>query len=144
MEDHQNATRLGVTAAYARCLPNFASTPPTAPVTQDVTIYHAQPHGNVDPLRRPIVPDLYVNIESVLPEKRSMLACHRSQKEWLDRTQGMESYLNTMEEFGRETGELSGRFAAAEGWRRHLHLGFCAANADPLADALARFVHAAE
>ena len=27
-------------------------------------------------------------------------------------------------------------FEYAEGWRRHLHLGFCPEDADPLADAL--------
>jgi hypothetical protein len=31
---------------------------------------------------------------------------------------------------------MSGRFAHAEGWRRHLHLGFSAHDDDPLADAL--------
>ena len=36
----------------------------------------------------------------------------------------------------REVGQLSGRFEYAEGWRRHLHLGFCAAGDDPLASTL--------
>jgi hypothetical protein len=31
-----------------------------------------------------------------------------------------------------EVGRMSGRFAFAEGWRRHLHLGFCAPDDDPL------------
>jgi hypothetical protein len=31
---------------------------------------------------------------------------------------------------------MSGRCEFAEGWRRHLHLGFCAAEADPLRAAL--------
>jgi N-acetylglucosamine malate deacetylase 1 len=29
-------------------------------------------------------------------------------------------------------GAMSGRFEYAEGWRRHLHLGFCSELADPL------------
>jgi hypothetical protein len=33
-------------------------------------------------------------------------------------------------------GKLSGQFEFAEGWRRHLHLGFSAAEIDPLKDAL--------
>ena len=41
-----------------------------------------------------------------------------------------------MEEMSREVGCMSGRFTYAEGWRRHLHLGFCAEHADPLTDAL--------
>jgi hypothetical protein len=31
---------------------------------------------------------------------------------------------------------MSGRFAYAEGWTRHLHLGYCAEDADPLLEAL--------
>jgi hypothetical protein len=48
----------------------------------------------------------------------------------------MDSYLKTLDALARRVGRLSGRFAFAEGWRRHSHLGFCAAGADPLRDAL--------
>jgi uncharacterized circularly permuted ATP-grasp superfamily protein len=34
-------------------------------------------------------------------------------------------------------GRLSGRYDCAEGWTRHLHLGFCEAAADPLVTVLA-------
>jgi len=37
-----------------------------------------------------------------------------------------------------EVGKMSGRFRYAEGWRRHLHLGFSAKEQDPLADALGK------
>jgi hypothetical protein len=33
-------------------------------------------------------------------------------------------------------GRLSGCFDLAEGWRRHLHLGFSATDGDPLKEAL--------
>ena len=136
MEDHQNTVRLAVTAAFCRGMRNFPTAPSTAPVETPVAVYHAQPHGNRDPLRGRVTPELYVDIGPVLDRKRAMLACHRSQKEWLDVSQGMDSYLHQMEAFGREVGALSGRYAHAEGWRRRLHLGFGAADADPLADAL--------
>jgi LmbE family N-acetylglucosaminyl deacetylase len=136
MEDHQNAARLAVTAAFARGMPNFPTDPPLPPTDQDVTVYHAQPHGNRDPLRRLVTPEIYVDISGLMFEKRAMLAYHKSQKLWLDRTQGMDSYLDAMADICREIGELSGRFAYAEGWRRRLHLGFCAADADPLLEAL--------
>jgi hypothetical protein len=32
---------------------------------------------------------------------------------------------------------MSGRYELAEGWRRHLHLGFCAAEDDPLVESIA-------
>jgi hypothetical protein len=33
-------------------------------------------------------------------------------------------------------GALSGKYALAQGWSRHLHLGYSAANIDPLRSAL--------
>src|SRR5262245_43239003 len=50
MEDHMNACRLAVTAAFARGMPNYPTQPTRPPVGQCVTIYHAQPHGNRDAL----------------------------------------------------------------------------------------------
>jgi hypothetical protein len=72
----------------------------------------------------------------VIGEKRDMLALHRSQKEWLDESQGIDSYLISMEDMAREVGRMSGRYECAEGWTRHLHLGFCDEHADPLTAAL--------
>jgi N-acetylglucosamine malate deacetylase 1 len=144
MEDHQNAVRLAVSAAFARGMPNFVTDPRRKPVERSLTIYHAQPHGNRDPLRRLVMPELFVDIGDVLALKIAMLAEHESQKLWLDESQGMDSYLHAMEEICREIGVLSGRFEYAEGWRRRLHFGFCAPDADPLADALAERIVWAE
>lgn len=136
MEDHTNSCRLAVTAAFARGMPNFRTVPARRAVAGDVTLYHAMPHGLVDNLRRPITPEYYVDTTSVHPVKRQALAAHASQKAWLDVSQGMDSYLKTMDDMSLAVGRMSGRFAHAEGWRRHLHLGFCPLGADPLADAL--------
>ena len=140
MEDHQNAVRLGVTAAFTRGMPNFATDPPRTPVSQPVTVYHAQPHSNRDPLGQLIRPGLYVDISAVLAEKRAMLALHASQKTWLDHSQGMDAYLNVMTENSKAVGLLSGVFSSAEGWRRRLHYGFCEEGADPLSGALREYV----
>lgn len=136
MEDHMNACRLAVSAAFTRGMPNYPTIPPTDPVEGPVTIYHAQPHGNRDPLGNLVRPQLFVDIGSTLDEKTAMLARHESQKRWLDESQGMDSYLEAMKVLMREVGSMSGRYAYAEGWRRHLHLGFCGENEDPLFDAL--------
>ncbi len=140
MEDHTNTCRLAVTAAFCRGMQNFAVDPPHAAITGDVTIYHAQPHGNCDPLRQSVFPDLYVDVTGVIDRKAEMLARHQSQKAWLDQSQGMDSYITTMRKLSAEVGKMSGRFAFAEGWRRRLHLGFSATDDDPLAEALADVV----
>jgi LmbE family N-acetylglucosaminyl deacetylase len=142
MEDHQNACRLLVTAAFARGMRNFATDPPLAPWSGDTVIYHALPYGLADGLGRPVRADLFVDIGPVLPRKREMLAQHRSQKEWLDASQGLDAYLQEMETMSARVGQMSGRFAYAEGWRRHNHLGFCPAGYDPLRELLLDQCHA--
>ena len=132
MEDHQNTCRLLVTAAFVRGMSGFVTRPPVAPWGGEVVLYHALPYGLRDGLRRLVRSGHYVNIASALSLKRRMLAQHRTQKEWLDVSQGMDAYLNAMVDMSRQVGRLSGRFPYAEGWRRHSHLGFCDGKADPL------------
>lgn len=134
MEDHTNTCRLAVTAAFARGMPNFKTRPARPAVEGEVTVYHAMPHGLRDALGAVIVPGAFVDTHWVHETKRAALAAHESQRGWLDASQGMDSYLLTMEEMSMEVGRMSGRFEHAEGWRRHLHLGFCSAEADPLAE----------
>ncbi|HEY2932288.1 MAG TPA: PIG-L family deacetylase [Acidobacteriota bacterium] len=136
MEDHTNACRLAVTAAFVRGMPNFRTTPPRAHTDRQVTIYHAMPHGMRNALRKRINPGAFVDTTSVQDLKRSALACHRSQQQWLDTSQQLSSYMQAMEEMSLQLGSISGRFKHAEGWRRHLHFGFCAPDADPLREAL--------
>ncbi len=136
MEDHTETCRLAVTAAFVRGMPNFRTTPSRRPLTTDVTIYHAMPHGLRDPLRGRIVPGAFVDTGSVHDVKRTALSAHRSQDRFLAGTQHMSSYLLEMDDMSRQVGAMSGTFEHAEGWRRHLHRGLCAQDADPLADAL--------
>lgn len=140
MEDHMNSCRLMVTAAFCRNMPNYPTDPPSAAIDNEMAIYHALPYGLTDQLRRPITPDFYVDISSVIERKKNMLSCHKSQKEWLDKTQGLDNYLNMMTDMSAQVGRMSGRFEHAEGWRRHSHLGFAPEDFDPLCDALAELV----
>ncbi len=141
MEDHTNTCRLAVTAAFSRCMPNFVVEPPRPAIDTPVTVYHAQPYSHRDPLGRRVLPELYVDVSEVIEEKVALLACHESQKQWLDESQGLDSYLQALRELDAELGQLSGVFQYAEGWRRHLHLGFSPRDDDPLSDALGPLVH---
>ena len=138
MEDHTSTCRLAVTAAFARGIPNFKTLPQRRHIDSEVTIYHAMPHTLRDPLGYRVIPEAFVDIQSVLDQKRAAAGAHRSQKEWLDVSQGMDSYLETIESYSRAVGVLSKRFRFAEGWRRHLHAGFCTPDADPLRNLLGK------
>ena len=132
MEDHTNTCRLAVTAAFTRGMPNF-NTVPSMPIGDyNCTIYHALPHTLKNNLRCTIIPGAFVNTASVQPTKMEALKAHKSQQNWLDVSQKMNSYLQTMEDASLKIGVLSKKFTHAEGWRRHLHAGFCASGDDPL------------
>lgn len=140
MEDHMNACRLAVTATFARGMRNFPAVPPRAPVEQQAALYHAQPYSHRDQLGQLITPQFYVDTTDLLDRKVEMLAQHRSQKQWLDKSQGLDSYLQTLRDLDAEAGEMSNTFRYAEGWRQHLHLGFCGPAHDPIAAALGHAV----
>ncbi|GAK55467.1 LmbE family protein [Candidatus Vecturithrix granuli] len=141
MEDHSNTSRIGVTAAFCRGMPNYLSSPPVEAIQHNVTLYHAMPYGLTDGLRRPIIPDFYVDISSTIDRKTQMLACHESQKTWLDESQGLNAYLITMREMSEEVGKMSEKFQYAEGWRRHSYLGYSAEDIDPLGEMLKKYCH---
>lgn len=132
MEDHQNTCRLIQSAAFARGMVNFKTEPESQPETKSVRIYHALPHGLMDFRGRKIAPDGFVDISTVLETKKQMLACHRSQKEWLDASQGMDSYVDDMVALCKDLGDQSKKFPYAEGLIRHNHLGYCTSDFDPL------------
>jgi LmbE family N-acetylglucosaminyl deacetylase len=138
MEDHTNTSRLAVTAAFSRGMPNFDVDPPLKPIRNEIALYHAMPHGLMDGMCQTVKPDLFINTTSVFKTKQQALSAHQSQKEWLDISQGMNSYLESMELISRKLGEAAGS-THAEGWRLHSHLGFSTCKIDPLSKALKHF-----
>ena len=71
--------------------------------------------------------------------KRSMLAYHASQKRWLDESQGLDSYIDAMADQVKRIGVMSGEYEYAEGWRRHLHIGFSGDDLDPLYETISEY-----
>jgi LmbE family N-acetylglucosaminyl deacetylase len=136
MEDHVNTCRLAVTAAFGKGMPNFLSEPPVSAAAGPVTVYHCMPHGLRDPLRRKVVAGAFVDTTDVYEQKCAALAEHASQGDWLDRTQGIASPVETMTRFSEEMGKASGSFRHCEGWRRRLHYGFSDRDRDPLLEEL--------
>jgi N-acetylglucosamine malate deacetylase 1 len=134
MEDHLNTSRLAVTACFARSMPNYSTTPDQHPYVEDCAVYHALPHTLRDQLRRPLMPGAFVNTTAVFELKMNALKAHQSQQNWLDVSQKFNSYLAAMETISLEVGKMSQQFLHAEGWWRHLHVGFATAEFDPLRD----------
>jgi N-acetylglucosamine malate deacetylase 1 len=142
MEDHMETARLAVSAAFTHAMPNFVTDPPLTPhsLEADITVYHALPHGSINGMRQEIVAEFYVDTTTVHALKLAALAEHQSQQHWLEASQGMNSYLQAMEDMSLEVGQQSGKFLHAEGWRKHAHRGFSRTDVDPLSTALSTFV----
>lgn len=137
MEDHQNTCRLVVSACFCRGMRNWHSSPALGPTDQDLYLYHANPHSNRDGMRNLVVPSVYVDIADKISLKEEMLRRHVTQKEWLDTSQGMDSYLITMRDICAEIGQMAPRsLDFAEGFRQHLHVGLSGADCDRLAEVL--------
>lgn len=137
MEDHMNTSRLTVTACFTRGMRNWQSIPAERPTFQDVYIYHAQPLGNLDPLRQPVLPSLLVDVSDKIDVKDAMLREHKSQKSWLDVSQGKDAYLDAMREMAEDVADMSdSEVQNAEGWRQHLHVGLSAHDGDPISEVL--------
>lgn len=141
MEDHINAGRLAVSAAFCRGMTNFKCNPPREAIEGKVAVYHSMPHSLTDQLKNPVIPEMLVDVSSTIETKKTMLACHRSQKEWLDVSQGNDAYLIDMEQRCEHFGRMTPGFKCAEGWIQHSHVGFCDPQDNPLADALGDLVY---
>ena len=89
-------------------------------------------------MRRRVMAGAFVNTTPVRAQQVEALAAHASQQDWLDVSQGMNSYIKSGEEVSRMLGKLSKKFKFAEGWRRHLHFGFSSEELDPLKDVLGK------
>jgi N-acetylglucosamine malate deacetylase 1 len=149
MEDHQNAARLAVGGAFSRAMPNWITCPESSIYADEVAVYHAQPHGNRDPLGNLVLPTYFVDVSPMMDRKRELLAAHASQDQWLDATQGISAYLETMLSLNNEVAQMMSsleipppqRFEYAEGWRKHIHLGLGSADFDPLQKVLSESCH---
>jgi LmbE family N-acetylglucosaminyl deacetylase len=140
MEDHQNTCRLVTTAAFSRGMPGYQTNPTQATTSKPARIYHAAPHGLHDGMGTRFQPDFCVDIASVLDRKCHLLACHRSQGEWLKSSQEMPSFITEMVTMCEDLAAGDSEYQVAEGWRRHSHLGFCPPDYDPLCALLPNFI----
>lgn len=140
MEDHINAGRLACTAAFVRAAFPYKSDPPLPSYNKQLAIYHCNPHGLKDRMKRNVSPDFYINVESVMEKKKEAIECHKSQEVWMKSSQGNASLSGLAEENAFNVGKASGCFTYAECWTSHLHIGYCEEYYNPLHEELKEFI----
>ncbi|MGA3326205.1 MAG: PIG-L deacetylase family protein [Terriglobia bacterium] len=125
MADHETTSRLCQTACFGASAPNFRTgAPRPAPAVRTIPhLYYAQPYGNRDILGNEILPRLVVDISATLEQKEKMLACHESQRAWLQFQQALRKIEDPLRQMAARAGELAS-FPWGEGFRQHLGAAF--------------------
>lgn len=108
MADHEITSRLVRDACFAAPIPNYGGTG-NLPHTHAIPyLYYWDSIEGIDVLGRPMPVHFYIDIAAVLDTKKQMLACHRSQREWLLRQHGLDEYTHSMVEWAAQRGEEAG------------------------------------
>jgi LmbE family N-acetylglucosaminyl deacetylase len=125
MVDHETTSRLCQTACFGASAPNFrtGARRPAKATRAIPHLYYSQPFGNRDILGREVFPNLVVDISTTLDRKEKMLACHESQRAWLQFQQSLPELGDPVRQMAASAGELAG-FQWGEGFRQHLGQGF--------------------
>lgn len=120
MVDHEVTSRLVRTACFAAPVPNYATgfDSPKPRTVHIPYLYYWSPLDGYDMYGDFVEQKIYVNVTSVIDFKSDMLACHRSQREWLMKQHGMDKYVETMRGTARTYGKEAG-FEYAEGFTQH-------------------------
>jgi len=144
MVDHETTSRLCQTACFGASAKNFrtGARHPAPSVRTIPHLYYAQPYGNSDILGNEILPRLVVDISVTLERKEKMLACHESQRAWLQFQQALRKIEDPLRQMAARAGELAG-FPWGEGFRQHLGAAFPQENLLPslLGDLVRSVIH---
>lgn len=117
MVDHEMASKIVHTACFSAGIKNMDIN--DAPLDYIPHLYYADPQEAMDIFGRNIEPSIYVDITGTMDMKAKMLACHKSQRDWLLAHHKMDEYILSMKRFAENRGrEINVRYA--EGYRQHL------------------------
>ena len=118
MVDHEITSTLVRTACFSAGMTNM-ETPGVESFEPTPYLYYLDPIEGKDKFGNEIEPSTIVDISSTIDIKTEMLACHASQREWLQKHHGIDQYLVAMRHQGEVTGKKIG-VSYAEGFRQHL------------------------
>ena len=101
--DHEATSVLVRDACFAAPAPNYLSGN-APPLTAIPHLYFCDPDEGLDRDGNVVLPDFVVDVDSKMQLKREALACHQSQRAWLQKHHGMDNYIETMVEWTNARG----------------------------------------
>ena len=118
--DHEAASALVRDACFAAPAPNYHTPgdPPDPALDAIPHLYYMDSIEGCDREGKLVPPDFVVNVAETFARKREMLACHASQRLWLQQHHGTDNYLEEMERWTQARGQLVG-VPYGEGFRQY-------------------------
>jgi len=107
--DHEETSRLVRNAAFISPVPLYDCGLPLAPAAKIPHLYYWNAVGGIDNFGRPLPVHFGIDVTAVMETKEKMLACHKSQREWLRFINKFDAYLEEMKKMTRAQGERIGR-----------------------------------
>ena len=115
--DHEQVSMLARAASFLYAGPNVSELP-VRPGSCIPYLYYCDPIEGLDPLGNHVEPTTVIDITAQLERKTEMLACHRSQQDWLRSHHGIDEYLEAMKRHTVNRGGLL-HVPAAEAFVQH-------------------------
>jgi len=109
LADHEQTSLLVRNAAYIASVPLFDCGVPTTPTKRFPYLYYWNASSLTDIFGRPLPMHFGVDVTSVMTTKEKMLACHKSQREWLAYHNEWDAYIDQMKDWTKRQGALIGR-----------------------------------
>lgn len=120
--DHEETSRLVRNAAYIASVPLYDCGVPRQPTKRFPHLYYWNAAGLRDIFGRPLPMHFGIDITSVMDTKETMLASHKTQREWLAYHNGWDAYIGVMKDMAKAQGRQIGR-AFGECFIQHLGNG---------------------
>lgn len=120
MSDHEMTSRLVRDACFNAPIPNYKTLQwdPAPPSNKIPHLYYVDAVEGSDHFGNPIPPEFVVDVTSTFEIKREMLACHNSQRAWLQKQHGMDEYLDALDRWSANRGQQIG-VKYGEGFRQY-------------------------
>lgn len=121
--DHEIASRLVRHGCFSASIPNYFTEAvfPQPVISQAPYLYYWSPLEGRNIYGDFVSQRIYVDITTTIEFKAQMLACHKSQRDWMSEL-GMDRYIDGMRNTAKLYGEASG-FGHAEGYIQHVGTG---------------------